>query len=266
MFKKFILNNSKVCNHLFEDWFNLIYSTNNRTSFASAIKYNTNNIDYKIITLKWLFILVVVLVTLFIIEQKVLQKTEKLLNALKFIQNVDLKNVLISFIYVNVLLVLNLPTLVFASSKSPLVFLIIFCVQPTFWIPVSIFLLFNITTFTNIGLTHKTKINQIFLNDTITLTSFLLRFFSQFIRIALITIVLFLFYEYTAQLTNNTLNEWTIWFSKISNWFIMVITRLTLEWVDVSFVFFVQAGAYFSIVFWLLAFLFLIKLSNVFEN
>ena len=232
-----------------------------------AIFFFWNNaLNLKVISIMWLPFIIISFIIFILIEQKILTRVEKSLNSLKFIQNFDFKQFLINFFLVNVLLIINLPTLVTIHSKSPLVFFIGFCIQPTFWIPVSIFILFNSATFTNIGLTDKVKINQVFFNDMINLTSFFLRFFSQFIRIALITIVLFLFYEYVAQLTNIIINQFIIFCNKLFEILVSILSRLTLEWVDVNFILFVQTSAYFSVVFWLLIFLFLIKLKDVFEG
>lgn len=124
------------------------------------------------------------------------------------------------------------------------------------------FLIYFFTFFTNfflcVSMTKNKNIITTLINDCILVFSFILRFVSQFIRIILIITVFVLLFEFIS-------NDFNILFLNISTFFINLL-RLIFELIDCFFILGVQLVTFFTVLFWLLSFLFLIKFNNIFEN
>lgn len=213
-------------------------------------------------------ILLNIIILVFIILFKLIN-SNSIINTivnLNFIQNNDLKNLIIPIIIFNFLLIIN--NLIFfklINIYNMLITLFIFF-QPVIIIPFIYIFIFNTSALLCIGLTQKKTVFGVLVNDYIILTSFLLRFFSQYIRIILTLSVFLLLYEYlnTSLLffLQNMKNNSTL---TINSLFLQII-RVLFEVIDCFFILSIQFNMLFIILIWLLSFLFILKFNNVFER
>lgn len=245
----------------------------NQVNNYNFLNLNLYMLDYKFyqfknyIYLKFNSIIIIFLILLILCllfkDYKFKSKLNNI-NTLNFINFFDLSNIILIiiifsfnfFIYQNIIycyININLP-------------IIILFLLPTIIIPITYFIIFNTSSLICISLTQKKSILGALINDYITIISFLLRFFSQFIRIILIFLVLVLLHEfinnniYLIEVTNNlNINK------SLSNLSITLI-RILFELIDCFFIFAIQFNIFFIILLWLLSFLFIVKFNNIFEN
>lgn len=195
------------------------------------------------------FIAVVVAVSFFFLTISNLQKENifSLISNLNFVQIADLFNLIPILVFFNFFILLNYNSSINVSYINSLVIVLFMYLIPVCLIPILYFFIFSTCTLMCIGLTQKKSVISNAINDYITLVSFLLRFFSQFIRIILITLVFILLYEFINTTINlyllNLLNNAT---SRITIVFISLI-RTIFEVIDCFFIFAIQFNAFFII-------------------
>lgn len=113
------------------------------------------------------------------------------------------------------------------------------------------------------GSIKKPSILNNILEDSISILTFFIRFSLQIARWALIIITFFLLHEFYYETKINS-SEFINYNYNFFNYFILLI-RNSLEFIDVLFIFSVQIIAFFSVLFWLLGFLFSTSISSIFE-
>lgn len=201
----------------------------------------------------------------FLYTRRNLTNSKSLLGPLQFLQYYDMLSVV--FVYVtavSLLFVFNI------FGLQLLKFNVLVCtfgvyLQPVLFLPLFYMFVFGTNTLLCLGLTQKTSFIGAFINDCITLVSFLLRFLSQYIRIILIILVFILFYEYLNTVSNvltgfqNNLSNTSV------NSVILVLIRVIFELCDCFFILLMQFNTFFIILLWLLSFLFVLKFNNIFE-
>lgn len=152
------------------------------------------------------------------------------------------------------------------TSLSSFLTLLIILFQPVLISPLTYLFVFSTSSLLCVSMCQKNSIASTLINDLISMFSFLLRFVSQYIRIILITTVFMLLFEFldTAFL-NYQINSISFNTLTVNNIFVFAL-RLIIEIVDCFFILLVQISTYFTVLLWLLSFLFLIKFNNVFEK
>lgn len=170
-----------------------------------------------------------------------------LVSNLNFVQIADLFNLIPLLVVFNFFLLINYNFSINVSYINSLVVALFMYLVPVFLVPMLYFFIFSTGTLMCIGLTQKKSVIGNAVNDYITLVSFLLRFFSQFIRIILITLVFILLYEFINTTINlyllNLLNSSN---SKISTMLVSLV-RIMFEVIDCFFIFVIQFNAFFII-------------------
>jgi len=191
----------------------------------------------------------VVAVSFFFLIISNLQKENifSLISNLNFVQAADLFNLLPILIVFNFMILINYNVAVNISFINSLIVVLFMYLIPVFTLPLLYFFVFSTGTLMCIGLTQKKSIVVNAINDYITLVSFLLRFFSQFIRIILITLVFILLYEFI----NTTILVYLTSINTNSNGAITTIlvtlVRIIFEVIDCFFIFAIQFNAFFVI-------------------
>lgn len=143
--------------------------------------------------------------------------------------------------------------------------LLVLLFQPVIISPLKYLYVFNTNSLLCISMCQKKLISTTLINDVIAIFSFLLRFVSQYIRVILISTVYILLFEFTnTSFLNGSLIGTNIFQTKINLVFVTLL-RLLIEIVDCFFILSVQLSIFFTVLLWLLSFLFLIKFNNVFE-
>jgi len=245
----------------------------NQTNNYNFLNLNFYKLDYKFYQFKnyiYLNLNSIVIISLILLILCLLFKNYKFkfklntVNTLNFINFFDLNNIILFIIIISFNLYIY-QNIIYNYININLPIIILFLL-PTIIIPITYFIIFNTSSLICISLTQKKSIIGALVNDYITIISFLLRFFSQFIRIILIFLVLVLLHEfinnniYLIEITNNSniiksLNNLNITF-----------IRIVFELIDCFFIFAIQFNIFFIILLWLLSFLFIVKFNNIFEN
>lgn len=190
-----------------------------------------------------------------------------LLGTLQFISVFDFFTYIINYIILFGFLFI-LHTLVLSlTSINILSFISLFYLFPVIFLPIIYLLTYSTNSLLCLGLIQKKSIFSSFVNDWITLISFGLRFFSQYIRILLVVTVFTIFYEYINSLQIYTIslptkNNFNLSLSKL----LITIIRLLFELVDCFFILIIQLNTFFIVLLWLLSFLFILKFNNIFEK
>ncbi len=170
-----------------------------------------------------------------------------IISNLNFVQVADLFNLVPVLMFFNFFILINYNFSVNFSYINSLIIVLFMYLVPVCLIPILYFFVFSTGTLMCVGLTQKKSVINNAINDYITLVSFLLRFFSQFIRIILITLVFILLYEFINTTINlyllNLLSNST---SKITAVFILLL-RTIFEVIDCFFIFAIQFNAFFII-------------------
>jgi len=192
---------------------------------------------------------IVITVSFFFLVISNLQKESifSLISNLNFVQIADFFNIFPILILLNFIILINYHTMINVSFMNSLVIVLFMYLIPVFTLPLLYFFVFSTGTLMCIGLTQKKSIIVNAVNDYITLVSFLLRFFSQFIRIILITLVFILLYEFVSTTIN-------IYFSNINSTsnsmivsVLVTVARIFFEVIDCFFIFAIQFNAFFVI-------------------
>lgn len=189
-----------------------------------------------------------------------------LVGPLQFLQHYDMVSVVLLYITSIVLVFLFNALGLHLLKLNLLTYTCGIYLQPVLVLPLLYICTFGINTLLCLSLVQKKSIIGTFVNDCITLISFLLRFGSQYIRIILIVFVFVLFYEYldatigmffSIQRTVTNLNLGLA---------LLALMRIVFELCDCFFILTIQFNTFFVILLWLLSFLFVLKFNNIFEK
>jgi len=233
--------------------FNKMFNYNQINNY-NFLNLNFYKLDYRLyqfknftnIKLNLLIIILLILLTLCLLFKNYKFKFKlNTINTLNFINFFDLSNVILLTIIISFNLYLY-QNIIYNYINVNLPIIILFLL-PTIIIPITYFIIFNTSSLICISLTQKKSIFSTLVNDYITIISFLLRFFSQFIRIILIFLVLVLLHEfinnniYLIEVTSNSnINK------SLSNLNLTLI-RIIFELIDCFFIFAIQFNIFFII-------------------
>lgn len=202
--------------------------------------------NYIYLKLNFILIIFFVLITLCLLFKNYKFKSKlNTINTLNFINFFDLSNIILLIVIISFNLYIY-QNIIYNYININLPIIILFLL-PTTIIPITYFIIFNTSSLVCISLTQKKSILGALVNDYITIISFLLRFFSQFIRIILIFLVLVLLHEfinnniYLTEITNN-LN-----INKSLNGLNITLIRIIFELIDCFFIFAIQFNIFFII-------------------
>lgn len=226
----------------------------NQINNYSFLNLNFYKLDYKFyqfinfINLKLnlvIIIFIILLILCLLFKNYKFKFKLNTINTLNFINFFDLSNIILLIIIIsfNLYIYQNI-VCNYININLPIIILFLL---PTVIIPITYFIIFNTSSLICISLTQKKSIFSALINDYITIISFLLRFFSQFIRIILIFLVLVLLHEfinnniYLIEITNNSN------ITKNLNNLNITLIRIIFELIDCFFIFAIQFNIFFII-------------------
>lgn len=170
-----------------------------------------------------------------------------LLGPLQFLQYYDMFSIVLVYITsISLVFVLNILGLHLLKFNALACTFGIY-LQPVLLLPFLYMALFSTNTLLCLGLVQKTSLIGAFINDCITLVSFLLRFGSQYIRIILIMFVFILFYEYLNTVNNLFFGIKTTISSISLSSILLVAMRIGFELCDCFFILLMQFNTFFII-------------------
>lgn len=246
--------------------FNYSPLTSSRWDYITIVNFtNTTLLSNLIITVIWAGIILVSTLTLTHLSRKMLT-SNALFGPLQFLQYYDMFSIVLVYVTsISLVFLLNIFGLHLLKFNALACTFGVY-LQPVLLLPFLYMAVFSTNTLLCLGLVQKTSLIGAFINDCITLVSFLLRFGSQYIRIILIMFVFILFYEYLNTVNNLLFSIKSVASSMSLSSAALVAMRIGFELCDCFFILLMQFNTFFIILLWLLSFLFVLKFNNIFEK